>query len=535
MTKLLAQVMRWLGHKLAVLVWVLLILLAGSWLRGEWKRLSADKEAIALAEQRLEELRTQGDALAEKATQLRRSMEQEVWEELTRLDEEVRKLEELNSILFDRERQRVITKQARENLVKAERRVQDLKRKMGLVQDAFSMFFIRQHLELKTAEAEAVSLRVALASSEKIEAGLNERYEASPLPEYLAERERLNAELEALEAGQAPELQAIEREKEQKQQDMLGVLRELNQEKQRAAQDVGHRVWNAVMDQLPVALWIMVGVMLAPLGIKGILFYGIAPLASRMRPVQVGPGASLLPEVGNASAVSVSVEVGADEEILVHADFLQSSPTTARKHTRWFLNKRIPFSSIASGMVMLTRVRPRGEGESCRVVVSCQKDPLAELGIIRLPEGSSMVLQPRALAGVVTAADQPVRVTRHWRLFHLQAWLTLQLRYLVFHGPCTLIVKGARGVRSEMPEPEHPRMINQAATIGFTTNLACRNTRCETFIAYLRGKEDLFNDQFEGRNGLFIYEEMPAAGRRTGLTGRGLEGLTDALLKVFGV
>jgi hypothetical protein len=113
--------------------------------------------------------------------------------------------------------------------------------------------------------------------------------------------------------------------------------------------------------------------------------------------------------------------------------------------------------------------------------------------------------------------------------------LTLQLRYLAFHGPCKLILKGCRGVRAERPEPGQSRLINQAATLGFSANLDYRNTRCETFVAYLRGKEDLFNDLFAGGPGWFVYEEMPAAGRRTGMAGRGLEGVIDAFLKAFGI
>ncbi|MCK7502947.1 MAG: hypothetical protein MZV70_01815 [Desulfobacterales bacterium] len=31
--------------------------------------------------------------------------------------------------------------------------------------------------------------------------------------------------------------------------------------------------------------------------------------------------------------------------------------------------------------------------------------------------------------------DRPMQITRHWRLGSLSAWLTLQLRYIVFHGP----------------------------------------------------------------------------------------------------
>ncbi|MDF1659327.1 MAG: hypothetical protein P1U58_17050, partial [Verrucomicrobiales bacterium] len=61
------------------------------------------------------------------------------------------------------------------------------------------------------------------------------------------------------------------------------------------------------------------------------------------------------------------------------------------------------------------------------------------------------------------------------------------------------------------------------------------NTRCETFVSYLRGKEDLFNDLFAGENGILVYEEMPDERRKAGLTGRGLEGVLDGLLKAFGI
>ena len=46
---------------------------------------------------------------------------------------------------------------------------------------------------------------------------------------------------------------------------------------------------------------------------------------------------------------------------------------------------------------------------------------------------------------------------------------------------------------------------------------------------------ELFNDLFAGGPGCFVYEEMPAAGRKTGIAGRGLEGVIDAFLKAFGI
>ena len=59
------------------------------------------------------------------------------------------------------------------------------------------------------------------------------------------------------------------------------------------------------------------------------------------------------------------------------------------------------------------------------------------------------------------------------------------------------------------------------------------------------GRQELLNDCFgitrvaEGKEahdtGSFVYEVMPHAGRKSGITGRGLEGLSDSVLKVLGV
>jgi hypothetical protein len=126
-----------------------------------------------------------------------------------------------------------------------------------------------------------------------------------------------------------------------------------------------------------------------------------------------------------------------------------------------------------------------------------------------------------------------MRISRHWRLRHLSAWLTLQFRYLVFHGPCTLIVEGTRGVRLE-PAADG-RAINQAATLGFSAGLAYSVSRSEAFGAYLLGKQWLFNDSFRGGPGCYLYEEVPRSSPRGSLWGRGLRGLGDAALKIFGL
>jgi hypothetical protein len=298
------------------------------------------------------------------------------------------------------------------------------------------------------------------------------------------------------------------------------------------------RLLAAIREELPIALGILLGIILLPIGTRVFLYFVVAPWVSGRAPIRLLPGASgsvvaLGAESGDRgkmSAVSLPVVLGERQELLIQPDYLQSTSLLATKRTRWLLNARFPVASLLSGMCMLTRVSPAG---SEPVVISATRDALSEVGIVDLAEGAAFVCQPRSLAGVIQDPQRPIRITRHWRLGSLQAWLTLQLRFLVFHGSGQLVMKGCRGIRIESPGTG--RLINQAATLGFSANLAYANTRCETFVSYWTGKEDLFNDSFAGTDGVYVYEEMPGLKRTGGITGRGLQGFSDSLLKVFGV
>ena len=169
------------------------------------------------------------------------------------------------------------------------------------------------------------------------------------------------------------------------------------------------------------------------------------------------------------------------------------------------------------------------------MVVSSQRDPFGEVGVVAIPTGAAMVVQPRSLAGLIKPAGVPVQITRHWRLGSLHAWLTLQLRYLVFHGPCRLVLKGCRGVCAEEPQAGQPRLINQSATLGFSANLDYRTTRCETFIAYLRGKKGAVHVSSPavpgGLSTSRCLQPIAAGASRVAA----LEGFADAVLKAFGI
>jgi hypothetical protein len=324
---------------------------------------------------------------------------------------------------------------------------------------------------------------------------------------------------------------------------ILGPLDELIATKKtavEASERQAEKALQSIRNVFLKAFGILVAVTLVPVGIKAFWYWFVARLAERQRPVRLRPGAVGMFVAGGSggtglaptqkiSAVSHEIVLNAGEELLVHPEYLQSSADRGHKQTQWLLSWKFWLTSIAAQMVALDRIRD-ADGES--FVVSSKNDPFAEVGVIDLPAGSAFVLQPRNLVGVVQLIDRPIVISRKWN-WSLMALITLQFRYLIFDGPGKLLVQGCRGVRIE--QAGSGRSIDQAATFGFSANLDYSPRRSETFGAYLLGTRSLFNDRFSGGSGVYVYEEMPYFGRKSGLTGRGLEGLMDGVLKVFGI
>ena len=265
---------------------------------------------------------------------------------------------------------------------------------------------------------------------------------------------------------------------------------------------------------------------------KMLFFYLLAPIAVRCRPVRVeaprtadDPG----PVLEHASAVSLKLTIGPQRELLVKNEYLQDSPHGIQARTRWLLNWRYPFTSLASRMIGLTRL---AADWPAAVTVSPSLIPFEELASIELAADGGFVLQPRHLVGLLQDPSNPISIRSVWRLGSLHSWLTWQFRYLVFHGPGTVIVKGCRGVRIECPDAQ--RRISADATVGFSASLAYANARTETFIPYLLGLKPLFTDRFSG-NGVYAYQEVPAGAQRAGVVERTIMEAFDGVLRAFGV
>lgn len=304
----------------------------------------------------------------------------------------------------------------------------------------------------------------------------------------------------------------------------------LNEATARASDASRRSVWNNAENAFGryggAALWIVLGGILLPVFHKAFAFLVIAPLATRAAPVRIsspGTGAN-----ASRSAVSIDVPIDQHTELLVRAG-VQDRPADIEVGDKYLLDNWMPFACIAAGLVNLQRFRSRTPDH---VAVSGTDEDHYEVALIEVPEGGAVVLQPRALVGVLKPLNRKLRIERPWRLRRLISWITCQFRYIVFHGPCTLIVQGRRGIR--VKNATDARAINKRLVLGFDAGLAYGAARSGSFRPYLFGQASLFDDRFLGA-GSYIYEERPAGLGKGSIWGRGLKGTGDAILSALGI
>lgn len=292
--------------------------------------------------------------------------------------------------------------------------------------------------------------------------------------------------------------------------------------------------WDQSKTYLLVALLLF---FFGPSVVKLFSFYLLAPWMARGKPIRFAEDYTALPHV-RPSHVSTIVTLWPGEVLRVKESYLQSSDDTLNRKTRFVFDWAIPFTSLACGLTELVELRNGQAGERAVLTLSNSDDPHAELSVIEVPEGASIILRPSFLVGVITENEEKVEIRRRWTLLRWQAWITLQFRFFEFVGPCRLVVAGSRGVRGELLQPEREgvrsaRRTNQLATIGFTTSLDYLPVRAETFWGYYRGMNPLFDDLFAGE-GLFVLQET-ASDPSGGGPRKFWSTIWNSVLKVFGI
>lgn len=273
-----------------------------------------------------------------------------------------------------------------------------------------------------------------------------------------------------------------------------------------------------------------------PLG-RVLMYFVLAPLISGRAPVRLGTGSAEFPEVA-ASRAALEVPLAPGDKLWVKEHFLQSSDEGLKKKTKTLLDWSMPFTCFAADLKELIQMHNQTTDATFRVTLSSQESQTTEIALVTIPAGASMVLRPSFISGAVGMDGGKLHIRRHWRFFKMQSWITGQLRYFEFVGPCRLLVSGSRGVRAEtlvltVGQPEPARRTNQDATIGFTPGLAYRSVRAETFWAYFRGMNPLFDDLFVGQ-GVFLSQGTSARGPQEDVR-KFWSGLRSGVLRVFGL
>ncbi len=255
-------------------------------------------------------------------------------------------------------------------------------------------------------------------------------------------------------------------------------------------------------------------ILFVPILAKIALYYFWAPLLSWGRPVILRTPAHAPVRV-TKTAVAQEIVLEPGETATIQHRFYQASDEDLTKKTKFLFSWKYPFSCLACGLFLLTRVNNRDPESKRRLTLSSQSEAEIEMAIVEVPEGGALVCRPSFLAAIIQRDGEETRIRSHWRFFSLHAWITLQFRYFEFRGPAKLVLWAYRGVRAERLSQENvregnERRTNQLATIGFTPSLSYRSRRSETFISYLRDQNPLFDDLFSGQ-GIFICQQISRA------------------------
>ncbi|MES2981890.1 MAG: hypothetical protein V4727_06225 [Verrucomicrobiota bacterium] len=281
------------------------------------------------------------------------------------------------------------------------------------------------------------------------------------------------------------------------------------------------------------AFLILLVLLLIPFLWKVTAFYLFAPIVQSSKPIALGDGLAETEKISvTSSHPAQRLHLNQGEVLLTRVDYLQGSMGNFEKSTKWLMDWHYPFSSLAAGLCILTKIQNAGE-QAGDVTLSTQEDATEELAVVEIPAGVSLVFRPNFLIAVCYPAENPPRIRSKWVFRKLHAWVNLQFRYLIIDGPTQLVFSAQRGIQVEnVSQSALGRRVNARLVVAFSPQLEYSPRRAETFVAYLWGKNALFDDYFQG-SGTVIQQQV-TGGKRNPIA-RFWESIFGAIGKVFGI
>lgn len=574
MSHLLFGLFNFVRRKLFLFGFIVLILMSVNWVKNEWGDIQRIREELPSLQESKKDVdayrATLADAVMSKARLLSNATVEQLDQRISSLDDEIgqlKKQQESRSALSVVAKVHVAPEQLT-NAVKRSLTIEMLRQERDYVsgmRDYVKTLGNRKEEERKLTllQQEQLATESALQNKRKQQAA----FEANagfmvkiPFTDANEQQKKLNQQVTALrEANDLAQkafvaqqtrlsrLPALDIPAEFKIDEasiaaiVLPIQEQVVRAENLAAQSYAWQGYQVVQPWLAMAFAIVLGWVLLVALSRTLFYFVLAPLAARRPPIVLTPleqsehQAADTGPAGQASnllisAISKTVKLPPGCELLLRPDYSQSQPESVSASTKILFDWSRWLTSIAANLWMLKRMYATEEVE---IVVSSTKNPLDEVALLEVAEGRAFVIHPRGLVGLMYKAGQRPQIRSHWRIGSLHAWLTLQLRYLSFDGPVTLIVKGCRGVRLE--SALDARIINQDATLGFSANTVYATIRAEPFIPYLMGKQALLHDKFAGSNAYCLYEEVPRNGNPNQQRQNPLEVILNVGMKAFGI
>ncbi len=268
----------------------------------------------------------------------------------------------------------------------------------------------------------------------------------------------------------------------------------------------------------------MLALVIGPFVFKLWLFYGWARWTGRSDPMQLTDVCSDAVGVG-ICAPCLTESLWPGEIMRVRPAVLATPTDELETKSRKVFSWAFPFTCWWSGLTGLRDLRHGHAGNGRMVPLSTSGEgmdvPVDVLVVVDVPELATFSVRLGNLAGWIFSGETPPRIFRRWRLWSRQAWVSRQLGYFVFEGPCRLILRGP-GLRSELLAVRDgiaisERRVSNESVVGFSANLKVSPVRTERFRSFLAGHARLWQAKYTGSGAILAGDVVrPGFMRRLG-------------------
>ncbi len=261
---------------------------------------------------------------------------------------------------------------------------------------------------------------------------------------------------------------------------------------------------------------------------RTVMWWLVAPVVERDAAVQLVPADAEGTARTSDCAGDLPLVLESGEELFVRAGYLlreEGKPRTRFVYGGW----RHPFTSAAAGLLELEWFRARET--PLRLTLGNTGDPDSQLLRIDLVDHPGFVVHPNQ----VVALTGGLVLKRRWRLLHIHAWLTWQLRFVMATGTGSLYVEGGGHVRSEPAGVGNRPRVPQSRVLGFDGRLAYRCVRSRPFFSVLVGRRGLWDDSFAGEHAFVVARTALGEGRPRSAARRAWDAVWGAAERALGI